>query len=339
LAVSATVPANGVENVCFVSNGIASPTLLTQQQAITCDISGSFPPGATNTVTLKLFARAKSGLYDGSVPNAPYLADRTNTARVFPGRDVDGNNISVDSDPANDEKTTIVQVQNARIGGRTFLDLNNNGDQNGETLVTDQGIGGVTITLTGTDRYGNAVSRTTTTSSVAAGLGSLRGDYLFDNLAPSDTTGYTITQTQPAAYGNGAPQPNVLRSVRNGASTNVSGTYSSVNTGTTSVISGVVLNPAGIGVQFDFPETQKPSLSGFVYLDANNDGIKDTGEVGFIAAVPEPSTTLLMGLGFAVVLFSLRRRRAASSRSRRGSRCPMASAARSRCSPMCRKKP
>ena len=40
--------------------------------------------------------------------------------------------------------------------------------------------------------------------------------------------------------------------------------------------------------------------------------LKNTGEVGFIAAVPEPSTTLLMGLGLAVALFSQRRRRAAT---------------------------
>ena len=60
-----------------------------------------------------------------------------------------------------------MQVQNAQLAGRVFLDLNNNGDQDGATLITDQGIGAVTITLTGTDKYGNAVSRVVTSSSVA----------------------------------------------------------------------------------------------------------------------------------------------------------------------------
>lgn len=286
LGVSATVPANGSENVCFISNGITDLTALTQHQEITCDISGDFPPGAANTITLKLFARAKPGLYDGSAPNAPYMTNRTNTATVFPGKDINGDNISVDDKPANNEKTSTVQVQNAQVGGRTFLDLNNNGDQDGMTLVTDQGIGGVTITLTGTDKYGNPVSRTTTTSSAAAGAGSLRGDYLFDNLAPSDAAGYTITQTQPTAYGNGLPQPNVLRPVRNGVSAGVTasgGSYAVSNTATNSVIGGVVLAGGASGVQFDFPETQRPYLSGFVYLDANNDGIKDGSDVGISA--------------------------------------------------------
>ena len=40
--------------------------------------------------------------------------------------------------------------------------------------------------------------------------------------------------------------------------------------------------------------------------------LASNGDVGFITAVPEPSTTLLMGLGLAVALFSQRRRRAAT---------------------------
>ena len=282
LTVAASVPANGTENVCFISNGITNVTTLAQQQAITCDISGSFPAGVANTITLTLHARAIPGLYNGAA-GAPYLTNRTNTARIFPGKNASGEDVAVDDNPSNNEKTTTVQVQNAQVGGRVFLDLNNNGDQNGETLTTDQGIGGVTITLTGTDKYGNPVSRTMTTSSVAAGAGSLRGSYLFENLAPSDAAGYTITQAQPAEYGNGLPQPNTPRVIRNGVSTGTSasgGAYASSNTATTSVIGGVVLAGGGNGVQFDFPETQKPYLSGFVYLDANNDGIKDAGEAG-----------------------------------------------------------
>lgn len=281
LNVAASVPANGTENVCFISNGITSVTTLAQQQAITCDISGNFPPGAGNTITLKLYARAKPGLYDGSA-NAQYLTDRTNGARIYPGRDASGDDISVDDNPNNNEKTTNVKVQNAQVGGRTFLDLNNNGDQDGETLLTDQGIGGVTLTLTGTDKYGNPVSRTVTTSSDPAGAGSLRGDYLFANLSPSDAAGYTITQTQPTDYKDEAPQPNKARPVRNGTSIGVSGTPTVSHSASTSVISGIVLGSGARGVQFDFPVGQATNLylSGYVYLDANNDGIKGGTEIG-----------------------------------------------------------
>ncbi len=283
LVVSNTVPANGTDNVCFISNGITNLTTLAQQQAITCDIGGNFPPGAANTITLKLFARAKPGLYDGSVPNAAYLTNRSNSASIFPGKDVTGADISVDSDPSNNTKTAVVQVQNAKIAGRVFLDLNNNGDQDGTSLFTDQGIDNVSLTLTGTDKYGNAVSRTVTTSNAAAGLGSLRGDYLFDNLAPSNAAGYTITETQPAAYGNGTPRANTPRVNRNAISTGVTpngASYGTSNTAGTSVVSGIVLASGGNGVQFDFPEIQRPYLSGFVYLDANNDGTKDPAETG-----------------------------------------------------------
>ncbi|MFZ6748491.1 SdrD B-like domain-containing protein [Undibacterium sp. Ren11W] len=283
LVVANAVPANGTDNVCFISNGIINVTTLAQQQDITCDIGGIFPPGVANTITLKLFARAKPGLYDGSAPNALYLVNRTNNASIFPGKDATGTEISVDNNPANNTKTATVQVQGAKIAGRVFLDLNNNGDQDDTTLITDQGIGGVTITLTGTDKYGNAVSRSVTSSSVAAGPISLRGDYLFDNLTPSDAAGYTITETQPAAYGNGAPQANTARAVRNATSSNVTpngASYGASNTASTSVLSGIVLAGGANGVQFDFPETQRPYLSGFVYLDANNDGVKDPADAG-----------------------------------------------------------
>ena len=152
LTVVNTVPANGTDNVCFISNGIVNVVTLVQQQNITCDISGVFPPGAANTITLKLFSRAKPGLYDGSAPNALYLSNRTNSASIFPGKDATGTDIAVDINPNNNTKTATVQVQNAKLAGRVFLDLNNNGDQDGATLITDQGIGAVTITLTGTDK-------------------------------------------------------------------------------------------------------------------------------------------------------------------------------------------
>ncbi|GGC88706.1 SdrD B-like domain-containing protein [Undibacterium terreum] len=282
LAVSGAVPANGTDNVCFISNGVTTLSTLAQQQEITCDITGSFPPGAANSITLKLFARAKPGLYDGSA-SAPYLSDRTNTATVFPGKDSTGSDIAVDIVPANDSKTAVVQVQNAQIGGRTFLDLNNNGDQDGATAAADLGLGNIAFQLSGTDKYGNTVTRSTTSSNVAAGAGSLRGDYLFSNLAPSDASGYSITQTQPSIYGNGIPQPNTARTVRNGSSTGVTasgGSYAVTNTSGTSVIGGIVLAGAANGVQFDFPEIQRPAISGFVYVDADNDGVKGGSEAG-----------------------------------------------------------
>ena len=144
LTVSGGVPANGTDNVCFISNGITSVTAPAQRQQITCDFGGQFPGGAGNTVTVRLYARPVPGVYDGSA-NAPYGANRTNQAEVQPGKDADGGDVSIDGDPDNNDGSSEVQVRNARIGGRVFLDRNDNGDQDGTGAGDDQGINGVTL--------------------------------------------------------------------------------------------------------------------------------------------------------------------------------------------------
>ncbi|MBD9370835.1 SdrD B-like domain-containing protein [Xanthomonas sp. XNM01] len=258
LAVSATVPANGTDNVCYVSNGVAAVTAPAQRQALTCDVGGVFPAGGT--VTISLWARPVPGVYDGSA-SAPFLVDRINQAEVQPGRDADGNEVSVDNVPGNNTDESPVQVATAaRLGGRVFVDSNDNGDQD----AGDTGIAGVTVRLTGTDRNGNTIDVSTVTDA--------SGDYLFASLPPSDAAGYTLTQTQPAGYDNGLPQPNVARTVRNGVSTGTTpagADYSVANTASTSVIGGVVLASGAEGVQFDFPEFQGVSLSGVVYEDVD----------------------------------------------------------------------
>ena len=52
-------------------------------------------------------------------------------------------------------------------------------------------IAGTTIVLTGTDAFGNAVSGTTTTNA--------SGQYSFTGLNPSNSSGYTVTETPPSA--------------------------------------------------------------------------------------------------------------------------------------------
>ncbi len=110
-------------------------------------------------------------------------------------------------------------------------------------------IAGVTITLTGTDVNGNAVTLTTTTDA--------NGAYEFTDLVPGT---YTVTETQPAGYGDTA---DVVGS--NG------GTLGN------DVISDIVLEPGDAAVDYDFVETYA-SIAGTVVVDANNDGIADSGE-------------------------------------------------------------
>src|SRR5207248_1579787 len=109
---------------------------------------------------------------------------------------------------------------------------------------------GATVTLTGTDGSGAPVSLTTTTN--ASGL------YSFTNLVPGT---YVVTETQPATYLEGKE---------------TIGTPG----GTTGndVFSAVVLSSGVNGTNNNFGELQPASLAGYVYVDANNDGIKEVTE-------------------------------------------------------------
>ncbi len=77
------------------------------------------------------------------------------------------------------------------LAGSVYIDFNNDGIRQGG----EPGISNVTVTLTGTDSLNNAVSRTTTTAA--------DGSFTFVNLPASNLAGYTLTETQPAAYGQG----------------------------------------------------------------------------------------------------------------------------------------
>ncbi len=79
----------------------------------------------------------------------------------------------------------------ASLSGYVYVDANNNGVKNtGEIAIAS-----VTVTLTGTDIYGVAVSRSTTTNS--------SGYYVFSGLKASNAAGYKLTETQPASYLDG----------------------------------------------------------------------------------------------------------------------------------------
>ncbi|MEZ5707764.1 MAG: putative Ig domain-containing protein [Blastomonas sp.] len=145
---------------------------------IACDVTGTFPAGAANTVDLSVYARAVAP-YSG--PVAP--TDLQDTATIAPGVDAFGDPLSEDPVDGNNSDTEVVQITPSSISGSVYADDNDN-----NVFEGGEGMGGVTLTLAGTDAFGNAVSFTTTTDA--------SGNFTFDNVPPSDGNGYTLVETQ-----------------------------------------------------------------------------------------------------------------------------------------------
>ncbi|WDE05182.1 DUF11 domain-containing protein [Thalassomonas viridans] len=171
-----------------------------------------------------------------------YLAGNiTNTAEV--------ESFGVDIDGSNDSDSDTVTMVKSSVAGTVFNDLNDDGLQ--DLASGESGIESVTITLTGTDDYGNAVSLTETNAGSS--------DYLFDNLSPGS---YTLTQTQPGGFDDG---------LENAGGTIIGNSRSS-DTITVTLASNSQLT------DHDFAELGQASLAGSVWHDSDNDGIRDAGE-------------------------------------------------------------
>ena len=162
------------------------------------------------------------------------------------------------------------------ISGNVYLDANNNGTKDSG----EAGIAGVTVTLTGTDTTGSAVTLTTTTAA--------DGSYSFTKLAPSNTAGYTITETQPAAYLDGQT---TIQSGNPGSAT----TAKPVASGGSDVIANVVLQANAQLANYNFGELNTSSIAGFVYVDANNNGVMDTGETAISGVAVKLTGTDIYG--------------------------------------------
>lgn len=177
----------------------------------------------------------------------------TNSATVHLDTD-----LQYDSEPPPTTDDSVpVNVVVSSIAGNVYHDANNDG-------VKDAGeapINGVTITLTGTDSAGNSVNLTTTTTS---------GAYKFDNLAPGT---YTVTETHPSAWVDGKDTVGVF------------GVTPGSGSAGDDVISNIVLPGDTHGTEYNFGEL-KPlpagqttaSISGYVYHDINDDGLKQPAE-------------------------------------------------------------
>ncbi|WP_082443493.1 SdrD B-like domain-containing protein [Stenotrophomonas sp. Leaf70] len=180
--------------------------------------------------------------------------------------------------------------QNSLISGRVWLDSNNNGVVDAD----EAGIAGVTVRLSGTDSTGAPVTAEVQTDA--------EGRYSFDKLAPGT---YVVTEpTQPAdtlvtaevqtdaegrySFDKLAPGTYVVTEPTQPADTlngqTVAGSTGGTATPVTSVpsqIEGIVLGANQHSTDNNFGEIPYiSSISGRVWLDANNNGVVDAGEEG-----------------------------------------------------------
>jgi uncharacterized repeat protein (TIGR01451 family) len=146
------------------------------------------------------------------------------------------------------------------LDGTVYIDFNNDGTING----SDSGISGVAVTLTGYNHLGTLITEVATTNA--------SGYYKFDNLRPSDTAGYTLTENQPAAFLDGKETAG-----------DKGGTV--VNTTLSNEIKGIHLPDnqtfaTVTATSYNFGELPKSEIKGYVWNDSNNDGTKNNSETG-----------------------------------------------------------
>lgn len=153
------------------------------------------------------------------------------------------------------------EVLGTGISGRVYHDADNDG-----VFDTGEALAGVSVTLSGIDDRGAAVLEAATTAA--------DGTYSFTNLRPSDATGYILSETQPTGIGNYPAATGTLVGTLGG-------------TAALDQVSGIVLASGQSGAGYDFRENAS-SLSGFVYMDVNDNGAKDGGEAG----IPGVTVTL-----------------------------------------------
>src|SRR5579871_1837398 len=191
----------------------------------------------------------KAGAYTIIQTNQPagFLDGKLSTNGTVIPNSVGQHVISVTLGSSDLPHNDFAELVPANLAGYVYLDTNDNGVRE----AGEAGIAGITVTLTGTNDLG-PVSIATLTSAV--------GGYQFQNLRPGS---YTITETEPASYLHGR---NALGSLG--------------GTVTSDQVIAVNLNAGANGSDYDFAELVPASVSGFVFLDANNNGMKDPGEAG-----------------------------------------------------------
>jgi fimbrial isopeptide formation D2 family protein/uncharacterized repeat protein (TIGR01451 family) len=219
--------------------------------------SGASVTRATTTDTLGHYS------FDGLEPGTYVVTFVSPTGTLFVPKarlldravDSDADTISGSTAPITVRSADLVTSIDAglfagsSVSGRVFVDANNDGIW----ATGDADLRGVKVTLTGTDDLGNTISIEIDTLP--------DGSYRFVGLRPGT---YMVTETQPTGYLDG----NDTVGSRGGA---LAGTADSVT--------GIVIRSGDIGAGYNFAELAPASLAGSVFTDADNDGLRESGDL------------------------------------------------------------
>jgi protocatechuate 3,4-dioxygenase beta subunit len=241
------------------------------------EIQEAWPPGSTD------YDRINEGIdpitsgveFQGSTITADFVAPHFQNAtgsaefRNFYDANFAGKNLNLpaDNDGGKRDRTaggvaSLTQVPKPiTIEGTVFHDQNLDLAQD----AGENGIGNVSLALFQKDASGNFVSTGFTTVTDA------QGHYRFGenlNLMPGT---YQVRETQPSGYFSVGAIPGSVAGASSG----------SVLSGNVDILTEISI-PLGDthAVKYDFAEAQPASISGYVYADRNNNGLKESGEVG-----------------------------------------------------------
>ena len=188
------------------------------------------------------------------VPAGNYTVEQTNKPGFTDVGDKDGgnpNSIAVTVTPgATNPGNNFIDERTAAIGDKVWLDKNANGVQD----AGEAGIAGVTVKLL--DSAGNVVTTATTDAN---------GNYLFGNLVPGN---YAVQVVAPAGY------------TVTGKDLGGNDALDSDIDPTTGKTITTTLSAGETDLSWDAGLYQKASIGDRVWLDANKNGVQDTGEAG-----------------------------------------------------------
>ena len=236
----------------------------------TCVIT-SMPSGGTATVRIPV--QLVSSLANGTAIS--------NTASIVTTGSGDTNG-GADPSAGNNFGSGTITAQTSVLSGRVYEDSNGNG----QVDAGEPAIAGVTLTLTGTDSLGNAVTRTTTSDA--------SGNWTFS--VPAGT--YTVTETQPGAFLPGMTRAGIASGAGSSAGTvpaSGAGVTSGPNGSNANVIQNVVLGTGGTSSNNLLGEVRAGSVAGRVYQDADYNGAFTAGEPGIANVTLQLTGTDMFG--------------------------------------------